>query len=91
MTDPNPLLELWTAPFGLPPFAQIRAEHFEPAFRQAMAVHRDELAQLMPAIRAAGMRLDPSAPRGELPDFGPPEPAKTKGRAQPRASATAVL
>jgi uncharacterized protein (DUF2126 family) len=29
---------------------------------------------------------DPSAPRGELPDFGPPEPAKTKGRSQPRAS-----
>ena len=44
MTDLNPLLEPWTAPFGLPPFAQVRAEHFEPAFREAMAVHRDELA-----------------------------------------------
>ena len=46
MTDLNPLLEPWTAPFGLPPFAQVRAEHFEPAFREAMAVHRDELAAI---------------------------------------------
>ena len=43
MTEPNPLLEPWTAAFGLPPFAQVRAEHFEPAFRQAMAEHRAEL------------------------------------------------
>ena len=31
----NPLLKEWTAPFGLPPFAQIRPEHFEPAIAEA--------------------------------------------------------
>jgi peptidyl-dipeptidase Dcp len=39
----NPLLEPWTAPFGLPPFEAIRAEHFAPAMREAMAQHRAEL------------------------------------------------
>ena len=41
--DPNPLLQPWTAPFGLPPFSQIRAEHFAPAFEQAMRVNLDEI------------------------------------------------
>jgi peptidyl-dipeptidase Dcp len=39
----NPLLQPWTAPFGLPPFEAIRAEHFEPAFEAAMRAHREEL------------------------------------------------
>jgi peptidyl-dipeptidase Dcp len=39
----NPLLQDWTAPHGLPPFAEIRAEHFAPAFGVAMQQHRDEL------------------------------------------------
>lgn len=39
----NPLLQDWTAPFGLPPFAALRPEHFEPAFEAAMRQHRDEL------------------------------------------------
>jgi len=39
----NPLLSDWTAPHGLPPFEQIRAEHFEPAFAEALARHRAEL------------------------------------------------
>jgi peptidyl-dipeptidase Dcp len=43
MTDTNPLLQPWTAPYGLPPFDALRAEHFEPALRQAMAEHLDEL------------------------------------------------
>ena len=38
MTD-NPLLAPWTGPFGLPPFAEIRAEHFAPALNEAMARH----------------------------------------------------
>jgi len=46
----NPLLREWDAPFELPPFAQIRTEHFEPAFEQAMRAHRAELA----AIRTSG-------------------------------------
>jgi len=39
-TADNPLLKPWTAPFGLPPFAEIRPEHFMPAFEAAMAAQR---------------------------------------------------
>ena len=42
----NPLLQPWTAPYGLPPFEAIRPEHFEPAFGAAMREHRAELAAL---------------------------------------------
>ncbi|MDO9092606.1 MAG: M3 family metallopeptidase [Rubrivivax sp.] len=42
----NPLLKPWAAPYGLPPYAQIEPAHFEPALRQAMQQHRDELAAL---------------------------------------------
>ncbi|NBU49351.1 MAG: M3 family peptidase [Betaproteobacteria bacterium] len=42
----NPLLEVWSAPFGLPPFDRIRAEHFEPAFERAMREQRAELDAL---------------------------------------------
>ncbi len=42
-TDANPLLQDWQAPFGLPPFADIRPGHFEPAFTSAMQAHRAEL------------------------------------------------
>ena len=43
MTPDNPLLAPWTAPHGLPPFAAIRPEHFEPAFSMAMQRQRAEL------------------------------------------------
>jgi peptidyl-dipeptidase Dcp len=49
----NPLLGLWDAPFGAPPFARIRPEHFCPAFDAALAERRGEIA----AISA-----DPAAP-----------------------------
>jgi peptidyl-dipeptidase Dcp len=42
----NPLLQDWTTPHGLPPFGQLRAEHFEPALREAMREHRAELAAI---------------------------------------------
>jgi len=40
----NPLLETWTGPFGVPPFARIRPEHFLPAFTAAFAEHAAEIA-----------------------------------------------
>jgi peptidyl-dipeptidase Dcp len=46
----NPLLAPWDAPFGLPPFAELRAGHFAPAFAQAMREHLGELD----AIAASG-------------------------------------
>jgi peptidyl-dipeptidase Dcp len=42
----QPLLAGWTAPHGLPPFADIEPAHFEPALQQAMREHRDEVAAL---------------------------------------------
>ncbi len=42
----NPLLSPWHAPFGLPPFARVRPEHFGPAFAHAMREHREEIAAI---------------------------------------------
>ena len=42
-TTNNPLLQPWQTPFGLPPFEQIRPEHFAPAFEHAMRSHRVEI------------------------------------------------
>jgi len=39
----NPLLQDWTGPYGLPPFAAIEAAHFQPAFDVALSQHRAEL------------------------------------------------
>jgi len=49
----NPLLATWAGPFGLPPLAAIKPEHFRAAFDRALAVHRAEID----AIAA-----DPAAP-----------------------------
>src|SRR5262249_25395818 len=46
----------WNTPFELPPFAHIRAEHFAPAYAQALAGHRAE--------------LDAIAAQREAPSFG---------------------
>jgi peptidyl-dipeptidase Dcp len=39
----NPLLQDWTAPYGLPPFRQVRPEHFAPAFEVAMKAQLAEI------------------------------------------------
>ena len=49
----NPLLEPWTAPFGLPPFDRIADDDFAPAFEAALTEARDNIS----AIAA-----DPAAP-----------------------------
>jgi peptidyl-dipeptidase Dcp len=49
----NPLLRAWSGRFATPPFADIRPEHFAPAFEAAFAAHEAEIA----AIAA-----DPAAP-----------------------------
>lgn len=43
----NPLLAAWTTPFETPPFAEIRPEHFMPAFEQAFADHAGEIAAIV--------------------------------------------
>ena len=42
----NPLLQAWGEPFGLPPFEQVRHDHFAPAFEQAMLAHRAEIERI---------------------------------------------
>src|ERR1700754_3407528 len=39
----NPLLAAWQTPFETPPFADIRPEHFLPAFDKAFADHSAEV------------------------------------------------
>ena len=39
----HPLLQSWSTPYELPPFAAVRPEHFEPAIALAMQQHRSEL------------------------------------------------
>src|SRR5258705_5026226 len=41
-TPANPLLATWSTPFELPPFADIKPEHYRPAFEQALSDHRQE-------------------------------------------------
>ena len=43
LASSNPLLAPWNTPYGLPPFGEIRAEHFEPAFEAALQAHRTEI------------------------------------------------
>jgi peptidyl-dipeptidase Dcp len=42
----NPLLSRWTTPHEVPPFDQIRPEHFRPAFYEGMREHRSEIAAI---------------------------------------------
>jgi peptidyl-dipeptidase Dcp len=42
----NPLLAPWTAPFNAPPLADIKPEHFPPAYEQALTQHRNEIAAI---------------------------------------------
>ena len=44
MPADNPLLADWTTPHEMPPFADIRPEHFRPAFDAALKAHSDEIA-----------------------------------------------
>jgi peptidyl-dipeptidase Dcp len=49
MTDqsaPNPLLQEWTGAFDAPPFAAIQPAHFRPAFAQAFAENKAEIAAI---------------------------------------------
>ena len=48
----NPLLQEWDTPFGVPPFGNIRTEHFLPAFDAAIALHAKE-AETIAAQAAA--------------------------------------
>ena len=40
---PNPFFQEWKTPFGVPPFDQIRTEHFLPAIEEGIAQHDREV------------------------------------------------
>lgn len=42
----NPFFSTYTTPFGVPPFAQIKNEHFEPAFIEGMSQQAAEIAAI---------------------------------------------
>jgi peptidyl-dipeptidase Dcp len=70
MDPQNPLLETWTTPFALPPFAEIAATHYLPAFEAAMREHDAEIdaiventqepdyANTIDALESAGQTLN---------------------------------
>ena len=43
----NPLLTEWNTPFGVPPFDEIRDEHYLPAFRTAVEGHAAEVQAIV--------------------------------------------
>ncbi|MGB0087504.1 MAG: M3 family metallopeptidase [Rhodomicrobiaceae bacterium] len=52
-TMDNPLLVPWTAPHEMPPFGEVKPEHYQPAFDAAFARHNDEIVAII---------ADPSQP-----------------------------
>jgi peptidyl-dipeptidase Dcp len=50
----NPLLAEWKTPFGVPPFDEIKPEHYLPAYRTAIARHTAEVGVI------AGARTKPT-------------------------------
>ncbi len=46
MADSNPFFEPSTLPYGLPPFAEIRDEHYLPAFERGMQEQLDEVRRI---------------------------------------------
>ena len=51
--EQNPLLVEWTAPFGTPPFDQIKEAHFRPAFDEGMARQKKEIEAIAAAAEPA--------------------------------------
>ena len=43
----NPLLAEWDTPFNVPPFEEVKIEHFTPAFEEAMKLHKAEMEAIL--------------------------------------------
>ncbi|HAF29190.1 MAG TPA: peptidase M3 [Bacteroidales bacterium] len=46
-SNDNPLLTEWNTPFKVPPFEQVKLEHFTPAFEEAMKQHKAEMEVIL--------------------------------------------
>jgi peptidyl-dipeptidase Dcp len=42
----NPFFETWNTPYGIPPFAEIKYEHYLPAFEEGMKQQKAEIADI---------------------------------------------
>lgn len=47
VAEKNPLLKSFDTPFGVPPFDQIKDEHYLPAFREGMRRHKEEIQAIL--------------------------------------------
>ncbi len=47
VSNDNPLLAEWNTPFKVPPFEQVKLEHFIPAFEEAMKQHKAEMEAIL--------------------------------------------
>ena len=54
--DASPFFQEWKTPFGVPPFAQIKEEHFLPAFKEGMARQKAEIQAICDAKDAPCFR-----------------------------------
>ena len=45
--EKNPLLKEWDTPYGVPPFEEIKAEHYMPALEKAIEVHNKEIDDII--------------------------------------------
>jgi len=43
----NPLLADWKTPFGIPPFEEVKLEHYMPAYVEAMAIQNTEIDSIV--------------------------------------------
>ena len=44
--EKNPLLKQWNTPYGVPPFEEIKPEDYLPALKEAIAIHKKEIAAI---------------------------------------------
>ena len=52
VSESNPLLKEWATPFGVPPFTEIKPEHFIPAFRAGIEAQRREVEAIASSAAA---------------------------------------
>ena len=46
----NPLLEEWDTPFGIPPFSEVKIEHYKPAVMAAIEEHNKEIERALSTL-----------------------------------------
>lgn len=51
---PNPFLSLFSTPYGIPPFTQIREQHFLPAIRTGIRCQKEEIRAILSCTDSPG-------------------------------------